>query len=290
MSIPMNSICFQCHMNRSLERARALGDEEAVTRFARELLKLYTDLPEDASSPYIGPQVAKLMQEIFGQDPDHMRPEKEASNRFVMERLDSIRAKVENTPDPVFSALQFSVLGNYLDFAALQGKVSFDALDEMLDSALEMNLDKDCYHSLQKDLSKGGSLLYLTDNAGEIGFDRILAEQIQKAYPQVKITFCVRGGPVHNDATREDAGVVGLRFPVIDSGNSIGGTQIELLSPEAKGTLDRADIVIAKGMGNIETMYGCGYNVYYAFLVKCERVLRFFDKPMMTPMLVREQR
>ena len=289
MSIPMNSVCFQCHLGRTLDRARPLGDDAAATKLTRALMKIYAALPESASSPYIGPATAKLMQELYGQDPDHMRREKEESNRFVMERFGDICSRVEKAEDPLLAALQFSILGNYLDFAALQGKVSFSALDEMLDEALEMQLDMDCYRRFREELAKGKSLLYLTDNAGEIAFDRILAEQIEKAYPQLRITFCVRGGPIHNDATREDAQVVGLPFPVIDSGNTVGGTEISLLSPEAKAALENADVVIAKGMGNVETMYGCGYPVYYAFLVKCERIVQFFEKPMMTPLFVREK-
>ena len=79
-----------------------------------------------------------------------------------------------------------------------------------------------------------------------------------------------------------------LPFPVIDNGNTVGGTVLHLLSDEAKQALDTANVVIAKGMGNTETMYGCGYNVYYAFLVKCERIVQFFEKPMMTPMFIRD--
>ena len=287
--IPMNSHCFQCLVTRTLEKARPLGDDETVTAFSRELLKLYANLSETVSSSYAGPETAALMQKYFGLDPDHLRAEKEESNRFVMERLDSIRSRVEATADPVFSALQFSVLGNYLDFAALHGQVSFDDLDRMLIDALNMPLDMDTYRSFREDLARGKTLLYITDNAGEIGFDRIFAEEIQKAYPQLQITFCVRGGPVHNDATREDAAVMGIPFPVIDNGSTVAGTPIDLMSEESKAALQSADVVIAKGMGNIETMYGCGYNVYYAFLIKCARLVQFFDKPMMTPMFVKDK-
>jgi len=82
---------------------------------------------------------------------------------------------------------------------------------------------------------------------------------------------------------------VGIPFPVIGNGNRIPGTQIDLLSKEAKAALDGADVILAKGMANCETMLGCGYNVYYAFLVKCQRFVSRFGKPMFTPMLVRER-
>ena len=64
---------------------------------------------------------------------------------------------------------------------------------------------------------------------------------------------------------------------------------MDQLSEEAETAIKTADVIIAKGMANTETMYGCGYNVYYAFLVKCQRFVRDFGKPMMTPMLVKEK-
>ena len=132
--------------------------------------------------------------------------------------------------------------------------------------------------------------MLIADNAGEICFDRLLAEELVKTCPQLEITFLVRGKPVSNDATREDAQVAGIPFPVVDSGVAIGGTVIPRLSREAKEALDRADVILAKGMGNTESMYGCGYNVYYAFLVKCARFMQFFDAPKMKPMFIRDKK
>jgi uncharacterized protein with ATP-grasp and redox domains len=159
----------------------------------------------------------------------------------------------------------------------------------MLQMGLSMELDQDCYGRFCADLEKGKSLLYLTDNAGEIGFDRIFAEEIHRKYPHLAITFCVRGGPALNDATREDAAAVGIAFPVIDNGSTIAGTQLNMLGQEAKEAFESADVILAKGMGNTESMYGCGYNVYYAFLVKCARFMEFFQAPKMKPMFIRDK-
>lgn len=288
MSVAFDTGCLECHLRRNLETARSLGDEQTAMAFARELMQLYLSAPEGVGSPWFGPGTAKLLQKFYGLDPDRYREEKRLSNQFVMERLTQIREMVDSAEDPVFAGLQFAILGNYLDFAALQGKVSFEKLEDMLRQALAMELDRDCYRQLCQELARGQRLLYLTDNAGEIGFDRIFAEKLQEQYPHLQITFCVRGGPAANDATREDARVVGIPFPVIDNGNTVGGTELSLLSQEAKAALEAADVIIAKGMGNTETMLGCGYNVYYAFLVKCDRFVRRFQKPMFTPMLVKE--
>ena len=289
MSFAIDTQCLLCHLRRNLEVVKPLGTEEQAMAFAKDLMRLYLDAPEGVASPWFNPAVADLMLQHYGLPLDRMKEEKELSNRFVMERLDLIRQKVENAPDPVFAGLQFSILGNYLDFAALQGQVSFEKLDEMLDKAFDLELDQEVYVNFCAELESGRKLLYLTDNAGEIGFDRIFAEEIAKKYPHLEITFCVRGDIIINDATRADAEAVGIPFPVIDNGNRVPGTQIDLLSQEAKAALDAADVILAKGMANCETMFGCGYNVYYAFLVKCQRFVDRFSKPMLTPMLVKER-
>ena len=289
MSIPIDTYCLQCLLRRNIALAQTLGTEEQAMAFAKEIMKLCINAPEGASSPWFGPQIADLLHEMYGLDYDRFRQEKLDSNRFVLERLPMIRKRVTEAKDPVLAGLQFAILGNYLDFSALQGQVSFEKLEEMLDKALEMELDEQVYAYFCRDLRRGGKLVYLTDNAGEIGFDRVLAEAIAAAYSDIAITFCVRGAIAQNDATREDAAAVGISFPVIDNGNRVAGTQLDLLSEEAAAALSDADVILAKGMANAETMLGCGYNVYYAFLVKCQRFVTRFGKPMFTPMLVKER-
>ena len=279
-----------CHFNRTMKKAIAQGDDKKAMAFARDLMQMYASAPEDISSPWYNPQVSALFSRHFGLEEEQYLEEKDLSNRFVMDRFDTIYALAENAEDPVLAGLQLAILGNYMDFAALQDQVSFEKLDQMLREALNMQLDMAVYEVLRQDLQKGRKLLYLTDNAGEIGMDRIFAQQIHKAYPHLEITFCVRGGLTVNDATREDAAFVGIPFPVIDNGNLVSGTQLDQLSPEAKEAMDTADVIIAKGMANTETLYGSGYPIYYAFLVKCVRFVEEFKKPLMTPMLVKEPR
>ena len=288
MSLSVTPECLVCHMQRSLKKAQTLGDDKTAMAFAKELMQIYISAPEGVSSPWYNPDVEALFQKFYGVEPDQYREKKEQANRFVMDRLEQIQAMVQQAEDPVLAALQLAILGNYLDFAALQGQVSFEKLEEMLRDALNMELDMDVYRALREDLEKGRKLLYLTDNAGEIGFDRVLAEEIHKRYPQLEIVFCVRGGAIVNDATREDAKIVGIPFRVIDNGNLISGTELSLLGQEAREEMDTADVILSKGMANTETLYGCGYNIYYAFLVKCIRFVQEFGKPLMTPMLVRE--
>lgn len=290
MPIPMNTTCIECFLSKRLAQIRQLGSEQEAMAIGKMLMQEFSQAPEDMDSALLSAIADQIINSHYGIDPDRMRQEKQLSNQFVLDRLTDIRNRISQAQDPLYAALQFAVLGNYLDFSALYGQVSFEDLDKMLDSALDMELDRDCYRQFLSDLKNGKNFLYITDNAGEICFDRVLAEVIAQQYPQLAITFCVRGYPVSNDATREDAAVAGIQFPMIDSGTAIGGTVISRVNAETKEALASADVILAKGMGNTETMFGCGYNVYYAFLVKCQRFMEFFDAPKMKPMFIRDHK
>lgn len=288
MTIPMNSLCMRCFFDKRFDLVQSFGTQEQATEMSKRIMQMYLDSPDTIDSATLGGLVDGEIYKYFSVDPDQMKQEKQQSNQFVMDRLPEITALVNAQKDPVYAGLQFAALGNYLDFAALKGKVSFSQLEEMLQNALTMDLGEDAYRQFCQDLEKGKTLLYITDNAGEIAFDRIFAEVLQKAYPHLQITFMVRGGVIHNDATREDAQAVGITFPVMDSGNAIGGTDLTRISKEALDAVNTADVILAKGMGNTETLYGCGKNVYFAFLVKCPRFVQFFQKPMFTPLFLSE--
>ena len=289
MSIGADTVCLECFLRKNVETARKFGDAEKLTLFTKELMALLAALPADKSTPYIAPQVSDLFSNYYGVGEDRYKAEKEQSNAFAKAWFDQALAMAQQAADPVLAGLQMAILGNYLDFSALQGKVSFDKLEQMMQNALHTQLDEAVLAQLKNDLSKAKKLLYITDNAGEIGFDRVCARQLQTAYPDLEITFCVRGGAALNDATREDALEVGVEFPVIDNGTRIPGTELELICEEAKKAMEAADVILSKGMANVETLYGCGYNIYYAFLVKCVRFEALFQKPLMTPMLVAEK-
>ena len=285
--LTMNALCAPCLINKHAKEAYKL-DPIKASDFCKDLLPLIADAIGTDNSCHLDSLIRKLYKKHFGYTGDPYAEEKRLSNAFVLERLPRIRELVEQQKDPVFAALQFAILGNYLDFSALKGNVSFEKLDEMLINALSMELPADTYDSLRKDLQKAKTLLYVTDNAGEIGFDRIFAEQLQKAYPELSITFCVRGAPTLNDATREDAEIMGVPFKIIDTGNDVCGVELALLGEEALQAMETSDVIFTKGMGNVETLYGSKYDIYFAFLTKCDLIMETFNKPFLTPMLVHQ--
>ena len=289
MSIPMSATCAACFLPKRMEMIRNHTDPHKAFLLTKELLRTFADAPADMDSATLGGICDSMIQEQCGITGDLFAQEKMQSNRFVLERAEMIRQRIQAAPDPVYAGLQFATLGNYLDFAALYGKVSFDALDKMLLDAGKMELSQACYRQFCCDLEAGRTLLYITDNAGELVFDRLFAEVLAEKYPHLEITFLVRGENVANDATRQDALDVQLPFPVLDNGTAIGGTSLDRICSEAREAFDRADVILAKGMGNTESLFGCGRNVYYAFLVKCQHFADFFNAPLMKPLFIHDK-
>ena len=287
----LDSQCILCLLKRHSETAAKYGDEAQVTAFTRDLMHMICDGPVEMSAPFYTPGITKLFTEHFGLADDRFAEEKEISNRYALERFDRLTQMVRSAEDPLYAGLQAAILGNYIDFSALQGEVSFEKLDEMLSLLHTIEVDRAVFEDLRADLAKGKALLYLTDNAGEIVFDRAWLEVIRDLFPNLAITVCVRGGPAQNDATRADAEAVGMPFRVIDNGTRIPGTVLELASDDLKAALSAADVIIAKGQANVETLLDTdhGYNIYYAFLVKCKRFIDRFGKEKLTPMLVHDK-
>ena len=196
------------------------------------------------------------------------------------------------SPDPLRAALGYAMTGNFIDFGAM------DSVDEaklralLEESPNRVSPDLPAYNHLTADLSTARRLVLLTDNCGEIVMDKLLAEIIHRLYPARDVTVLVRGGEVLNDATMEDAAQIGFDrmegITVMGNGDRLAGTDLTRLSPEARAAILGADLILAKGQGNFETLQGCGLNIYYAFLCKCQFFADRFGVPIYTGMLVRE--
>ena len=284
--------CTQCLVARETEAAMAQKDHTAGFSYLKDVLRAIADAPDGVAAPYFTPIFRALRQKYFAAGEDDYLSVKQQSNQWMLARLDRLRASSAANADPVHASLCYARAANYLDFGALRGQIQAQQLDELLSGALKAPLDAEEYRHLLADLSTARHLVYLCDNAGEIAADFLAGQTLQNRYPALQILFVVRGAPALNDALLEDAVQVGMtaQFQVIDNGSGISGTQMGYLSDALQQALAKADIILSKGMGNFETMYGCGLNVYYSFLCKCQRFVHLFNVPMFTGMFLNERR
>ncbi|MDZ4199137.1 MAG: ARMT1-like domain-containing protein [Kiritimatiellia bacterium] len=208
------------------------------------------------------------MQRVIRQGTNGTDPYQTMKNRMNQMALNLLPALVrdaQNQPDPREAVVRLAIAGNLLD-AGSKSRLELDDLPAVMQT-LWTGPFSGCVADLFRAAEEAHCILYLADNAGEIIFDRLLIE----ALPAEKITVAVRGGPVLNDATLEDAEAAGIPeiSPVMDNGSDAPGTVLSDCSTEFCEWYERADLIIAKGQGNYESLAGTAKNTFFLFTVKC---------------------
>jgi len=265
-----------CLVKRQLRMLNKFEDEEKKALYMRDVLEILRNMEKGEAAPVAVRKMDALFAERFG-EVHSFEAEKEKYNRLILEKEEEIMALVNKSEDRLLCALKFARVGNYIDFGALN-TVEDEKLHEMINNAPSEEIDPEEYENFRREISSAKRMVYLPDNCGEVVFDKILIRVIKELYPELDLRIIVRGAPVLNDATVKDALFVGLDkyAPVIGNGNGVAGTYLPEVSKEARELIDTADLILAKGQGNFETLFGCGLNVYYAFLCKCEWFVRRF--------------
>ncbi len=265
----MSAYCIACMIKAQEERIRNQKDEAARASYMKELCQMIAEADDEMSVPVLVAKNNKLIKAYFGIGNGYEKEKKEY-NELMLRYEDEIWNNIINAEDALLESLKYARVGNYIDFGAVKN-VEQNQLKMLLDKVQTDWVDPVEYNNLCRDLEQGKTLVYLTDNCGEIVLDKLFVKMIQQKYPELSITVMVRGAAVLNDAAYEDAESVGLTeiVSVVDNGCDVAGTPLAYIGNEARELIENADVVIAKGQGNFESMNGCGLNVYYMFLCKC---------------------
>lgn len=281
--------CVKCLLSKQLEKCPKDAPLEQKIEYIQKVLKIVAGAPQSTSAPVLVRGMYDLQKEMFGIYADYTEI-KSYFNKMMLGLEDRLWLEINNAEDSLKRAIQYAMIGNYIDFAALKN-VDEGALLGFLEKASEENVDEKELESLRKEIGTGKEMVYLLDNCGEIVIDKLFMRLIKQMNPRIHITAMVRGGQVMNDATREDAAETKIDkiADVIDSGSNIAGISLEDIKEEAKEILDNADLIIAKGQGNFETLHQCGKNIYYVFMCKCAMFMNRFSLPQFTGVLVNEK-
>ncbi|MBQ4220502.1 MAG: DUF89 family protein, partial [Butyrivibrio sp.] len=177
-----------------------------------------------------------------------------------------------------------------IDFGAMNN-VDEDTFLALFDDPKMRSEDEKDIKSFFMQCETAKTFLLVADNCGEIVLDKLFLEQLVKRFPQLEVSVMVRGADVLNDVTLEDAEYVGLskKYRIIPNGNSAAGTIYHMLSDEAKKAIDSAEIILAKGLGNYESMCKQGRHIFFSFLCKCELFTSRFNVPRLTGVFVEER-
>ena len=287
--IRLHSECIRCLTGKYLNSIPEHLSEEEKVQYLQIVLSVMGNANPEHAAPVAMKDIEKILFEKFGLRQDFSEIKK-YFNELMLEREDDFMRRIEESPDPLRRGIQLAMTGNYIDFGAIEN-VNAESLTELIDASETQPVNERQLSSLKADLASANRLVYLTDNCGEIVFDKCLMRAITRLYPQLSITAIVRGGEVSNDATMDDAQQVRLHeaAKVMHNGTAVAGTWLEGISAESRAEIDSADVIISKGQANFETLRKCGRNIYYIFLCKCDMFARNFGVKRLTGMLVNDR-
>ncbi len=274
--------CVACIVSRGAAEVKEATSNPALRfRAMSDLLRLlYKDFRPTAVPADLGTKRDRLIKRVTGNGDPYNRS-KRLSNEKALKLLPFARKLVEKgyaQQDRFKKACLSAIVGNVMEFDIPGHKFTSSTMRKALqDAAVDLVVD-DCAAAYELSV-KARSVLYLTDNAGEIVFDVLLVEQLKNM--GVNVTVAVKGGPIINDATIEDVDVSGIgkvADRVISTGTDSVGLAPKEQSAEFSDVYDSVDLVFAKGMGYAETLteYKLGRPHFLLFRTKCNPVANFF--------------
>lgn len=263
--------CLECVVRQALRAARMATDDPELQRKIVNTAAAQIPGMDLRQSPAVISLVAYQEAAAISAVADPYVEAKRTQNAQALALEDDLRALVRESKDPLETALHLSATGNVIDLG-IQNAEDID-MRAAIDQVMHERFAVDHTEAFRASLASCKDLLFLLDNAGEIVFDKVLIEELQR---HTKVTAVVKAGPVINDATMADAEQVGLTqvCEVIDNGGAFVGSPLALIPPHFRARMDAADIILGKGQGNYETVDDYPGDVFLMLKAKCEIVAR----------------
>ncbi len=278
------ALCLPCLAGQAHRILEMVGADEATTaETLRTVLGYLAEADYEAPSPIHTGIFCKMLTAATGVA-DPFGAAKRSATELALRLLPDLVARVNAAADPFDTALRVAIAGNVIDLAT-RDEVPVDELLGTLEETLACELDGEAIEALRAGVGKAERILFLADNAGEIVFDQPLLRLL----PLERVTVAVRGGPILNDATMDDARESGLTemVRVVDNGAAIPGTWPPSCSEEFRRIYDAADLIISKGQGNFETLFGrTVVPTWFLFRVKCRGIEVRTGKPVGTNLVL----
>lgn len=259
--------CLHKQANRLFDKYKISEKRQVFLRnkFEGFLLNEGANQPSPLSSQFLN----KLVREETGIADLYLK-EKQFYNKVLLGQYEQLKKDIMNSGNPLKTALKYALAGNIIDFGPPH---KFD-LEKTFSEALNKKIGIDFSEDLFNDIERAETVLYLGDNAGEIVTDKLFIETFNHA----NVIFAVRGKPVLNDVTSLEAGEVRMHevARIVDNGFDAPSTLLDYCSDEFREIFNKADVIISKGQGNFEGLYGqvAHKKLYFLFMVKCDEIAK----------------
>ena len=259
--------CYKCIFNMLTDMAqKAFADDHQRRQLLKQLLAEVIENSEKLTPP----EMASKLYDIYNSETgvyDPFAEEKHHSTLLAKELFPLLEPMVKNAADPFAMAVKLAIGGNVIDFGATPF-FKLDSARKAILETVETPVDTAMLEKLRSRAGKAENIFYILDNCGEAVIDRLLIDVLGAD----KITLGVRGRAIFNDITRKELADSGLGdLPVIDTGDNAPGVSLKFSDPGFLERLQKADLVIAKGQGNFESLNDApeNGNIFFLFRVKC---------------------
>lgn len=266
----INEQCLPCLMNQAIKTA-VLTNAENREELYKKIFEQMSHLDFSKTNPEIVGENYRLIKQHLGCD-DPYKDTKAYYNRLFLENIDTYDEKMLSIEE----AIKYAIVANIIDFNPVHNNVN-EEIQHFFSNIDNLELTINNVDLLLRDIKTASNILYLGDNCGEICFDKLLLKRIKALNPQCNIYFGVRGEAVVNDSTLEDAYFVRMDeyATVISNGDYALGTILSRTSAEFKAVYQKADVVIAKGQANYESLSEEAKNIYFLLMVKCKVIAEY---------------
>lgn len=269
--------CVGCIVNQSARVADAIkADKELKQKLTLHVERLskdfsYKNTPPEIAS-YVYEDLAKIANKV-----DLYDDVKKASTKKALSFIPLLKEKLHSSKNQLLTATKIAVAGNVIDLAAA---VEFD-LEEELSKIFDTNFAHDDVDKFADKLKTSKTVLVIGDNVGEHIFDYLFIQSLKTLYPQLEFSYMVRGKPIINDVTMNEAKEAGFDelCNLVDSGVNTPGFTYQRANKYSQELFDKVDLVISKGMGNYECLSPSHRkNICFLLKVKCNVVAKSLDK------------
>ena len=262
--------CASCTLKWVYERAGVLSDDEGRFSLSRRILKTLSQ--EFYSDVNLGLMCNKIV-ESTGQSivyaAQYYDPFKHESNKRAKELLPPAKIFIDKGQTDQEKLIRACCLASASNIAPIGTPSETFAFHEVINILVGKNPLPIVMGDIFEAVKEAKQVLYVTDNAGEIGFDSLLIARLKEMGP--KITLLVRENPFFEDATTEDASFFHLDR-MVDDLLTVKGLFVPPRDPSPlKDVFDKSDLIISKGTGNFEALKDEleGKKAIFMLKVKC---------------------
>ncbi len=254
--------CYPCFLRQALSASRRAGASEDQQRLILlNTMEELRSLSVDATPPQMAFKIHQLVRQQTN-NPDPYRLAKSEATQQALELYPRLKELVDRAADPLETAVRIAIAGNIIDLGVNDSYNLEATLDRVLKQAFAIN----DLEPLRSSLANSSTILYLADNAGETVFDRVLIETLD-----IPVTYVVKAGPIINDAIRQDAIDAGINLvaEIIDNGSDAVGTLLDDCSENFRKRFKQAELIIAKGQANYESLSDTQAPIFFLLQAKC---------------------